>query len=93
MTDKQLQAFKIAIRDEGVFVVAYFSSLRMYDGTMAPIEVARIRKSALQQTEGLFEDFQVVVRKAITQMCVDLGLPRPDWQTLRAPEDERTGRA
>jgi hypothetical protein len=89
----QLQPFKIAFRSEGTFVVAYFSSLRMYDGSMEPIEVARIRKSVLTKTEGLFEDFQAVVRKAISQMCVDKGLPRPDWKTQRAPEDEKTGQA
>jgi hypothetical protein len=93
VSDENLQPFKIAIRDEGIFVVAYFSSLRMYDGTMDPIEVGRVRKSALQQTEGLFDDFQALVRKAISQMCIDLGLPAPNWQTVRAPEDERTGRA
>jgi hypothetical protein len=93
MTDENLAPFKIAFRSEGIFVVAYFSSLRMYDGSMDPIEVARIRKSALEQTEGLFEDFQALVRKVVTQMCLDLGLPAPDWKTQRAPEDERTGEA
>lgn len=91
--EKKLAPFKIAFRTEGEFVVAYFASLRMYDGSMDPIEIGRIRKSALNQTEGLFEDFQGVMRKAIGQMCIDMGFEPPAWEVLRAPEDEKTGRA
>jgi hypothetical protein len=83
--------FKIAFRSEGAFVVAYFAARRMYDGSMDPIEIARIRRAALDQVDGLFDEFQAVVRKVVSQMCVDLGMPRPTWTTLRAPADERTG--
>lgn len=92
-TENAFNPFKIAFREEGQFVVAYFSSMRMYDGSMDPIEIARVRLSALRQTAGLFDDFQALVRKVVTQLCVDLGLPQPNWYTQRAPEDERTGEA
>lgn len=88
---------KIAIRDEGDFVVAYHALSgpggMWGDPEHPPVVIATWRRSALDGVSGLFEEWQDQLRRVIEQACKDTGLPAPEWDDpTPAPANERTGR-
>lgn len=83
--------FRIAFREEGEFVNAYYALPGTMDGALL---IASVKVGALRQTPGAFEDYQALVRKIVAQLCREAGVPITDeWTTGPAPTHERTGRA
>lgn len=79
--------FRIAFRSEGDVVNAYFALGETMEGALL---IASIKRGALNNTPGAFEDFQALMRKivnTVTDGAFDA------FATIPAPENERTGNA
>lgn len=86
--------FKIAIRDEGDFVVAYYAQPRMYaDPEHPPLILATFRKTALEHVPGLVTDWQKLLQRAMEGVLKALGIEADGWKTTAGLPDERTGKA
>lgn len=79
--------FRIAFRSEGSDVNAYFA---LGDTMEGAVLIASIRRGALNAAPGAFEDYQALMRKIVNAISGDLFV---EFQTIPAPENERTGNA
>lgn len=73
---------KLAIRDEGEWVVAYFATLDEAE----KIEVGRMAKGVLQKVPGVWESWKILLISACNQFVQDeLGVKPVGWQELEPP--------
>lgn len=85
---KTRPAFRVAFREEGEWVNAYFASPETMEGAVL---MASIRRTVLDADRPrAFDTFHALLRQSMTQMCVGIGAPPSSWKVNQAPDHEKT---
>lgn len=87
---KTIEPFRLAMRVEGTWWVAYLAERETMVGA---IEVARIRLNAAKGSQRVTDGFKALMRDVLESALRDLGATVASWKEEAAPESERAGRA
>jgi hypothetical protein len=93
LDEKQLRqlAGRVAFREEGDYVNAYFAAADTMDGALL---VSSMRRALLQEDPALWEAWRELMRDVFAAFFKRRGMTvGGPWREFRAPEHEKTGNA